>query len=89
MTVNPRMVAFVATQHAGVLATVKRDGRPQLSNLFYAWDDDQQLARAAAQLESVGSAWDGRLRRIARIAERIERQRQAPPTSEPDPGSTT
>jgi DNA-binding transcriptional ArsR family regulator len=51
--------------------------------------DDQQLARAAAQLESVGSAWDGRLRRIARIAERIERQRQAPPTSEPDPGSTT
>lgn len=41
------------------------------------WVDDAQLARAAAQLASVGSAWDGRLRRIARIAERIERQ-QAP-----------
>ncbi len=43
--VDPRMLAFVATQHAGVLATLKRDGRPQLSNLFYSWDDDQQLAR--------------------------------------------
>ena len=40
--------------------------------------DDAQLARAAAQLASVGSAWDGRLRRIARIAERIERQTQSP-----------
>ena len=36
--------------------------------------DDAQLARAAAQLASVGSDWDGRLRRIARIAERIEDQ---------------
>jgi len=38
--------------------------------------DDAQLARAAEQLESVGSAWDGRLRRIARIAEQIEREKQ-------------
>jgi DNA-binding transcriptional ArsR family regulator len=35
--------------------------------------DGEQLARAAGQLASVGSEWDGRLRRIARIAERIER----------------
>jgi ArsR family transcriptional regulator, cadmium/lead-responsive transcriptional repressor len=40
------------------------------------WVDDAQLARAAEQLASVGSTWDGRLRRIARIAERIERQKQ-------------
>jgi DNA-binding transcriptional ArsR family regulator len=39
--------------------------------------DETQLARAAAQLASVGSTWDGRLRRIARIAERIERQKQS------------
>ena len=38
--------------------------------------DDVQLARAAAQLASVGSTWDGRLRRIARIAEEIERQKK-------------
>jgi DNA-binding transcriptional ArsR family regulator len=38
--------------------------------------DDAQLAKAAAQLASVGSTWDGRLRRIARIAEEIERQKR-------------
>jgi DNA-binding transcriptional ArsR family regulator len=42
------------------------------------WVDDARLARAAAQLASVGSDWDGRLRRIARIAERIERQKKSP-----------
>jgi ArsR family transcriptional regulator, cadmium/lead-responsive transcriptional repressor len=35
--------------------------------------NDAQLARAVAQLSSVGSAWDARLRRIKRIAEAIER----------------
>lgn len=35
--------------------------------------DEQQLARAVAQLAEVGTAWDARLRRIKRIAERIER----------------
>ena len=42
--------------------------------------DDAQLGRAAAQLATVGSSWDGRLQRIARIAEQIERQtKQQPP----------
>ena len=41
--------------------------------------DDRQLARAAEQLADVGASWDGRLRRIARIAERIQRQQQPPP----------
>ncbi len=44
--------------------------------------DEGQLARAAAQLASVGSEWDGRLRRIARIAERIEAQ--TPTADHPD-----
>jgi len=35
--------------------------------------DDVQLARAVAQLASVGSAWDARLRRIKQIAETIQR----------------
>ena len=38
--------------------------------------DDAQLARAVAQLASVGSAWDARLRRIKHIAEAIERRRR-------------
>ena len=33
--------------------------------------DAAQLARASAQLAAVGAAWDSRLRRIKRIAERI------------------
>jgi DNA-binding transcriptional ArsR family regulator len=35
--------------------------------------DERQLARAAAQLADVGSAWDARLQRIKRIAEAIQR----------------
>jgi DNA-binding transcriptional ArsR family regulator len=35
--------------------------------------DDAQLARAATQLASVGSAWDARLQRIKRIAEALQR----------------
>jgi ArsR family transcriptional regulator, cadmium/lead-responsive transcriptional repressor len=34
--------------------------------------DDVQLARAVAQLSSVGATWDARLRRIKTIAEAIE-----------------
>ena len=41
--------------------------------------DDAQLARAVAQLATVGSAWHGRLRRIKRIAESIEKQKQQQP----------
>ena len=37
--------------------------------------DDAQLARAVAQLSSVGSAWDARLQRIRKIAEAIERNK--------------
>ena len=29
--------SFVAERHNGVLATLKRDGRPQLSNITYLW----------------------------------------------------
>jgi DNA-binding transcriptional ArsR family regulator len=38
--------------------------------------DDAQLARAAAQLASVGSAWDARLQRIKKIAEAIQRRQE-------------
>jgi DNA-binding transcriptional ArsR family regulator len=37
--------------------------------------DEEQLARAVAQLASVGATWDARLRRIKRIAEAIQRER--------------
>ncbi|TQM58093.1 ArsR/SmtB family transcription factor [Humibacillus xanthopallidus] len=41
--------------------------------------DDVQLARAAAQLASVGTAWDARLQRIKRIAEAIQRTHEESP----------
>jgi ArsR family transcriptional regulator, cadmium/lead-responsive transcriptional repressor len=37
--------------------------------------DEEQLARAAAQLASGGAAWDARLQRIKGIAEAIQRGR--------------
>ncbi len=43
--VDARMLAFLAENRWGVLATVKRDGRPQLSNIGYAYDSEQQLFR--------------------------------------------
>lgn len=37
--------------------------------------DDRRFARAVAQLADVSHAWDGRLRRIALLAEQIEREK--------------
>ncbi|NEK59104.1 PPOX class F420-dependent oxidoreductase [Geodermatophilus sabuli] len=47
MTLDPRMLAFVAENRYGVLATVKRDGRPQLSNVGYAHDPQTGLFRVS------------------------------------------
>jgi PPOX class probable F420-dependent enzyme len=47
MTVDPRMLAFVAESRWGVLATVKRDGRPQLSNVGYAYDAGEGIVRVS------------------------------------------
>lgn len=64
------------TKHLGVLnraglvhgVTAGREKRYQI--------DDAQFARAVAQLNAVGEAWDARLHRIKRIAERIQRATQ-------------
>ena len=42
---NERHLAFVAEHRFGVLTTLKRDGRPQLSNVGYAYDPQQRLFR--------------------------------------------
>lgn len=39
--------------------------------------DQAQLARAVAQLNAVGSAWDSRLQRIKQLAEALERASKA------------
>ncbi|MGY1694790.1 PPOX class F420-dependent oxidoreductase [Geodermatophilus sp. SYSU D00814] len=47
MTVDDRMLEFLAGRRWGVLATVKRDGRPQLSNVGYAYDPSERLFRVS------------------------------------------
>src|ERR1700682_6002275 len=34
---------FLKVRHDGILATIKRDGRPQLSNILYFLDDDGRI----------------------------------------------
>jgi PPOX class probable F420-dependent enzyme len=51
-------VDFVAKNHRGVLATIKRDGRPQLSNVSYALDGDGRIkistTRSRAKARNLG-----------------------------------
>jgi PPOX class probable F420-dependent enzyme len=47
VSADPRLLAFVGEHRWGVLATIKRDGRPQLSNVGYAFDADTQLIRVS------------------------------------------
>ncbi|WP_072690779.1 PPOX class F420-dependent oxidoreductase [Rhodococcus marinonascens] len=41
------LLDFVASHTRAVLATIKRDGRPQLSNVAYTWDPDTRTARVS------------------------------------------
>jgi DNA-binding transcriptional ArsR family regulator len=64
-------------KHLGVLDRVglvhaRPSGRERLYEV-----DEAQLARAIAQLSSVGAAWDARLHRIKTIAEAIQRGRES------------
>ena len=62
-------------KHLGVLDRVGLvHARPAGRERQYTVDEDQ-LARAIAQLASVTDAWDSRLRRIKRIAETIQHNR--------------
>ena len=47
MSADDRMLAFVAEHRFGVLATIKSDGRPQLSNVGYAYDAEASLIRVS------------------------------------------
>ncbi len=47
MTADDRHLDFVAGRRWGVLTTVKRDGRPQLSNVGYAYDPELRLFRVS------------------------------------------
>lgn len=44
---DPRLLAIITGQRQGVLATIAADGRPQLSNVLYVWDDAERVARVS------------------------------------------
>ena len=44
---NDRMLGFLAENKWGVLATIKSDGRPQVSNVGYSYDPESQLIRVS------------------------------------------
>ncbi|MFD1815671.1 PPOX class F420-dependent oxidoreductase [Rhodococcus gannanensis] len=44
---DARLLDILAAHTRGVLTTVKRDGRPQLSNVLYAWDPATRVARVS------------------------------------------
>ena len=41
------MTDLLTDRHQGVLVTLKRDGRPQLSNVAFAYDPDDQVIRVS------------------------------------------
>ncbi len=45
MPINPLQQEFIAGRDMGVLATIKRDGRPQLSTINYHFDPARSLVR--------------------------------------------
>ena len=48
---DPRLLDFVAASRWGVLATIKRDGRPQLSNIGYAYDPAGPVLRISVTVD--------------------------------------
>jgi len=45
MTLDPNLVALASAHNIGALATIKRDGRPQLSTVAFTFDPAAAMAR--------------------------------------------
>ncbi|MDF3302071.1 PPOX class F420-dependent oxidoreductase [Streptomyces tropicalis] len=41
------LLGLLSEGNGGVLVTLKRDGRPQLSNVVHAWDPDERILRVS------------------------------------------
>ena len=53
MPVDSRKLDFLAKNHRAVIATLAGDGRPHLSNIFYAYDRDADLVRISMTTDRV------------------------------------
>jgi len=63
MTDDTALRDLIAGSHLATLATIKRDGRPQLSNVSYTYDPDRDLIRVSV---TDGRAKTANLRRDPR-----------------------
>jgi PPOX class probable F420-dependent enzyme len=45
MAQDQALLDLIAANNEGALAVVKRDGYPQLSNIYYVWDPVERIAR--------------------------------------------
>lgn len=45
--IEQRFAKLLGSRHNGVLVTLRRDGRPQLSNVNYAWFPQESLIRVS------------------------------------------
>ena len=63
--------SLVADQHQGVLVTLKRDGRPQLSNIGYAYDPATRTVRISVTDDRAKTR---NLRRDPRASLHVSRQ---------------
>jgi PPOX class probable F420-dependent enzyme len=60
-----RLLALLADRHQGVVTTLKRDGRPQLSNVSYTFDPETGVIRVSI---TDGRAKTKNLRRDPRVS---------------------
>lgn len=60
-----RLLTLLADRRQGVVVTLKRDGRPQLSNVSYAFDPERRLIRVSI---TEGRAKTKNLRRDPRVS---------------------
>jgi len=44
-TPDDKLFRLISASRQGVLATVAKDGRPQMSNVLYVWDAAERIAR--------------------------------------------
>ena len=68
-SLDDQLVGLLRDQRIGRLATIRRNGRPQLSNVIYAWDDDARTIRVSV---TDGRAKTHNLRRDPRASFHVE-----------------
>jgi PPOX class probable F420-dependent enzyme len=53
MAEDQALLDLIAASNEGALAIVKRDGYPQLSNIYYLWDAAERVARISTTADRV------------------------------------